>query len=157
MSCNRCANQARATMGAAGVPPGQVQATWANSGGPEQCPACGAFLSRDGVCIAITCTKAIPGWRAEKRGVLPFAAKYSQREYAYNLVGKSSARHFLYRLAVESPGEKVVRYREDDGREYEYWTIYNEERHEMRTNISACPHRATHHLYATCSTCGRLG
>jgi hypothetical protein len=169
MSCNRCATQSEAAMSEAGVPARQAQATWASgddgANRPENCPTCGAFLPRDGQCIVASCkpAEAIPGWRAEKRGVLPFATERRQLEYTYKL-GKSPRqtnpmrqRHFMYRLALDSPGEKVVRYREDDGYEYEYWAIYDEEHNAIRTNIPGCPHQYNHHLYMTCPTCGQYG
>jgi hypothetical protein len=46
MSCNRCANQATATMAAAGVSPRQTQATWAMVYQHlPRCQGCGRFLS----------------------------------------------------------------------------------------------------------------
>ena len=42
MSCNTCANQSSAALGAVGVPASQTQAAWAN---PNRCPKCGAFVS----------------------------------------------------------------------------------------------------------------
>jgi hypothetical protein len=97
MSCDRCVNQAETAMEAAGVPPGQAQAAWADDGRqPARCPRCGKFLSMRGLCRGRCIYEQ---YRVEATSVEDFLDRYYKperfrgrgEEYAVALIASHTA------------------------------------------------------------------
>ena len=115
MSCNRCANQAQAAMGLAGVPANQAQATWAGGDDgiaqPGHCPVCGAFLTAQGQCQNPDCSAATDPTQATDYVITAddrLDAGGTRTKYRRNV----AAIELLKRLEAEdrpaTPGEQAV-------------------------------------------------
>ena len=62
--------------------------------------------------------------------------------------------NWMYKEAVQKPGEQVVYYHEENGYEYEYYAVFDPITNTITTNFSHCPSYCSHHVGSTCPVCG---
>jgi hypothetical protein len=63
----------------------------------------------------------------------------------------------ILKQAVLHPGDRVVRYCEENGYEYETYAIYDPVANIITSNYFGCPRSSSHHLGSTCGCCGQEG
>ena len=99
------------------------------------------------------------------RGILPFAKKNSEFKNVYNF-GKRDLSALVedkyrslgitqqMREAVRHPGVRITHYHEENGYEFETYSIYDPKTNSIITNWYGCPRSAWHHIGETCDMCG---
>jgi len=101
----------------------------------------------------------------EPKGILPMASGHKNSTNVYNfgqrplievVENKYSALGLTQQMreAVRNPGVRIVQYHEENGYEYEDYSIYDPKTNTITTNWFGCPRSFNHHIGSTCGMCG---